>query len=355
MSVYGFFANNNSGYHLINDQWYNLHYVGKATVNNSASETVYMNDGSTIIYKQLVYAITIWGGGTPVPFIKPNSTTQNFGLIGVENQGNFVWHIKVLVDVHSASSTITDPTVYVFSNVIGAPTTENYGLQVFNSSGYKTFDSGKSPLIVTHAITTNQPEDPLFNMTENYNLGTSEHTSEVTTTEGLFGKVFGNTADNPQWNAAQRKSYTWGNSWFQNVFNGLSAKSINTYNFTPSGPPMFLFSSVATAVVNKSVYARQRVCVTRLFGSCLVRETKTWNHNYWTFYRGTIRYDNTNLFSTWSSVQQDWNYQSQESESRPIGPGMGYGLNNGGQPPHSTKSINLRDNVVLIANSALYD
>lgn len=150
MSSYGFLATNNSGTTIIDQNYHNLALIASGTHTcSSPSATAGSYDG---------ISFTNTSSELPLVFIVPQ--TSGYICIGTINTSSFSVY---------AQQGVASFDYYVF----GRPpsTTQHIGLQVFDSSGNKTFDSNYNYLNIKQIIPLNA----------NVNYNESANTTSTTT------------------------------------------------------------------------------------------------------------------------------------------------------------------------------
>lgn len=303
---WGFLAVNQNNQVLVSSDTRNLHFVGKATLQETVKS---VNSYGGI--RQWKFRIN--SAVTPMPFFTMPSEDY-YGVSAIRNVSTGVWEIEVI----RSGTTDSIPEVYVFADPRAVtPTDTKYGMAVYLADGTRAFDSRLRPLVVSGGISVAPPSNP-------------------------------RTAVIPELNAKNCKA---------DANTALAPDNQNTYTLTGGGgKPIYFFPTLAQAEREAQFSTTERDCTGfDAYGTCIgYGAKKTWKSTYWAFYRGGIKRVGTYLYCGWIVVEYGcrWTYQEDDSF---LGIGIGGDSGKGGTWPYSNETLNLAPVAVITADGSKYD
>lgn len=324
---YGFLALNDDNDVLISSDTKNLHFAGKAT-EPSTPLTTFPNHGGFV---ELVYTIVLPNRvSIPVPFFTMPDPTKFFSIAGVKGvdsgTSDKTWSITIL---KTGGLTTDDPMpeVYVFVDPTAVSVSGDYGFQVFNADGTVSFDSRARPLVVSSAVSMEQPANPVNSV------------NFVALTATQCGGI-----DNNNFAPTEATEYNFGDTSAQH------AKPMYHYNALPQTQREATFYQYSESCTGVSVY-----------GNCIGYDSYLSNTStYWAFYRGGIGSRTTSGTTTsfkagWIPVIAGCYWSSQSGGAFLVVGGPGGSTSSGGAWPYSDETINLTAQTVIVANASRYD
>lgn len=268
------------------------------------------------------------GAIIPITVMGNDASEADEGFtINIRTQPKYIWEVEL---IRSGTSN-TVPEVYIFADPRASTTspTETQGLVVYKDDGTISFDSRRSPLVISAGTAVTFPSNPRPSLA--YGLSHLNCGSQ-----GGRAPSGGGAGD------------------------AFVANQENAYNvgILPTKPIYFLPTLAQ---------AEREQKFTRQYDECQIGRDKNGNclfdsrinykeeSTYWCFYRGGIRRDGNYIYSGWIAV--DWfcfykNYRAEVIIGNDYGSPQSSG---GGEPPYSNETINLSAAAVLVSDGALYD
>ena len=316
--MYGALVRNDGGQVLISSDVEALHFGGQATYQGALLSGLtdfpdYAgDDGASTLSGRHIHRYAFACSTAPVFFIKPVNTGYFHGILQQFNVGG-TW----FVDVIQGGQFSTPPQVYAFVTASNLPaSSQTHGMATYLSNGTRAFDSRLKPLAIHAAASVIPPVIPC----DGGKPGTSEY-------------------------------YPWKFSSLDHNF-----KCESTFNTTgmpgttPLSDLMFSAPSIAQAVYSRLIHGYKYSSHPSWQGGGQDHwSTAIW----WAMYHSAYRMTPNAIHAGWSVYAAGY-YFSSSWESGGFLSGGGGGSVQAGARPFNDKTINYRNNTIIVANASHY-
>lgn len=314
--MHGILVKNQGGQIMISSDVETLHYHGRATFQQTLLSglndfPVYTgDDGGSTLSGRHVHRYSFYCNDTPVFFIRPANYSYFHGVLQQFNSGP-IWY----VDVIQGGPISAPPDVLAFvppANIprpVGEP-----GIEAYRPDGRVTFDSRRNPLAIYGALDVIPPAVP---------------------------------CDGGQ--PTVQSGFAWNDSTLD--FDFRCNNTYNSYGLAgglPYGNLMFSAPSVAQAVYSrqKNGYKYSR----GWFGGQSHWSTAVW----WAMYQSAYRLQPNVIQAGWAVYAASYWFTSTWESGGWYNGGGGSGSVQAGDRPFNDKTINLTNNVIIIADATSY-
>ena len=313
--MHGALVRNTSGKILISSDAETLHFGGPATYQSTLLSgltdfPVYTgDDGTNTLSGRHVHRYHFYCADTPLFFIRPSTYADFHGVLQQFNSGND-WY----VDIVQGGLTSSPPAVYAFVPPSNLTPTGTVGMATYQANGQVAFDSRLKPLAIYNATSVIPPALPCDG-------------GRPTVQDG----------------------YAWNDTTLD--FNFHCDTTFNTYSLATDisySNLMFAAPSVAQAV-----YSRQKngyKYSSGTYGGQSHWSTAVW----WAMYHSSYRLQPGAIHAGWCVYAASyWFTSTWESGNWYDGGGSGGGVQ-AGDRPFNDKTINLSNNVIIVADASVY-
>lgn len=314
--MHGISIKNNSGHILISSEIESLHLAGAAAYIGTPFSGLTnfpdygSDDGQTTLSGRHIHRYRVAVMGAPVFFIKPNDASAFHGVLNQWSDGFYAY-----VDIIQSGASSTPPSIYAFIRPSALPSASaGTGIATFLGGGQRAFDSRLGPLAIVTAMPVTPPAMPCDGGQPYQSGGYSAGD------QGL------------DWNFRCDNSY---------------ATHPNQL-VSPSSGYMFSTPSIAQAVYirRKDGFSIDR----NWYGSAF----RQWSSAiWWAMYHSAYRLGNGRVESGWCVYDAGYKYYYSSSSSSWYSGTDNYSYQSGSQP-YSDKTINLSENIIIVADSRNY-
>jgi hypothetical protein len=321
--MFGVDVKNDSGHVIISDSIPSLHFMGKATYEG----VVYRRSTSFVGYGGSLQGVSVYKYTTsvnnlPIVFIKPSNYGLFYGVLTQFFNGS-VWEILIT----QSSTSDTPPELYIFTSAVSTnvPTSEQFGLQTFDTSGNVMFDGRYPPLNAINTVDVQSPTIP-------GNSGVAPTSTSVNSKSAY-------------------QDWVWVLDYNFDCYNRHNDYSV----VSPIASSNVMFSASTTT---QAVYLRRKHAYYRSDGGAYT-DTQFHEKEYkWAaMYHQGYKVTNNTVQAGWTIYNTAFSYYNYvEGDSGFIGIGGASGSTSTiGTLPYVQKTINYFSNTLIITDSSLYD